>query len=605
MQAIILAAGMGKRLKKLTQNNTKCMVKVNGMTMIERMLRQIDKRGVSRIVIVVGYEREKLKEYISTLDISAPIQYIDNPIYDSTNNIYSLSLASELLIEEDTLLFESDLIFEDSILDALIDDPRETLALVDKYESWMDGTVVKIDNNDNIIDFVPGKNFVFEDIPSYYKTVNIYKFSKDFSTRKYVPFLNAYQKALGANEYYEQVLKVITMIEKPEIQAKRLTGQKWYEIDDVQDLDIAESIFRTDEGEVYNAISGRFGGYWRYPKMLDYCYPINPYYPPQRLMNEIKANIETLITESPSGMHVVSLLAAKVLDVDEDKIVVGNGASEIIKSVIEESSGKVGFISPSFEEYYNRCEEDRRVVYKSESIDFSYSVDNLINHFRDKEISSLVVINPDNPTGNYIPKEDVLKLAKWCEYKGIQLIYDESFIDYAMDEQGSIISSGEYEQFANMLVIKSISKAHGVQGLRLGVGVSVNSEKISALKKSLTIWNINSISEFYLQIAEKYAKSYKAAICSFKETREKYLKELKTITSLRVFNTEANFVMVELLGCCKATDFCGKMLRDNGILIKDLSKKAGLSDRQLIRLSIRTEDENAQVVQAIRTYFDK
>lgn len=144
MQAIILAAGMGKRLKKLTQNNTKCMVKVNGMTMIERMLRQIDKRGVSRIVLVVGYEREKLKEYISTLDVSTPIQYIDNPIYDSTNNIYSLSLASELLIEEDTLLFESDLIFEDSILDTLIDDPRETLALVDKYESWMDGTVVKL-----------------------------------------------------------------------------------------------------------------------------------------------------------------------------------------------------------------------------------------------------------------------------------------------------------------------------------------------------------------------------------------------------------------------------------------------------------------------------
>ena len=605
MQAIILAAGMGKRLKKLTQNNTKCMVKVNGMTMIERMLRQIDRRGVSRIVLVVGYERENLKEYISTLDISTPIHYINNPIYDSTNNIYSLSLASNLLTEEDTLLFESDLIFEDSILDALIDDSRETLALVDKYESWMDGTVVKIDNDDNIIDFVPGKDFVFEDIPSYYKTVNIYKFSKEFSAQKYVPFLNAYQKALGANEYYEQVLKVITMIEKPEIKAKRLSGQKWHEIDDVQDLDIAESIFRTDDDEVYTAISGRFGGYWRYPKMVDYCYPVNPYYPPQRLMNEIKANLERLITESPSGMRVVSLLAAKVIGVDENEIVVGNGASEIIKSVIEESNGKIGFISPSFEEYYNRCKEDRRVLYVPTTDDFSYSADNLIEYFGDKGLSSLVVINPDNPTGNYIPKEEVLKLAQWSQAHGIQLIYDESFIDYASEDQGSIISDGEFEHFHNLLVIKSISKAHGVQGLRLGVGISADKHKISMLRKSLTIWNINSISEFYLQIAEKYAKNYKEAICSFKEAREKYLANLKSIKSLRVFSTEANFVMVELLGNCKSNEFCGKMLKVYGILIKDLSKKTGLSDRQLIRLSIRTEAENTRVVQAIREYFDK
>ena len=135
MQALILAAGMGKRLKKLTSNNTKCMVKVNGVTMIERMLNQIDKRGVSRIIMVVGYEKDKLKEYIDSLGIVTPILYIDNPIYEKTNNIYSLSLASDYLVEEDTLLFESDLIFEDSVLDAILDDPRETLALVDKDES--------------------------------------------------------------------------------------------------------------------------------------------------------------------------------------------------------------------------------------------------------------------------------------------------------------------------------------------------------------------------------------------------------------------------------------------------------------------------------------
>ena len=200
MQAIILAAGMGKRLKELTRDNTKCMVKVNGVTLIERMLRQIESENVSRIVIVTGYEGQKLREYIDTLGIKTPIVFIDNPIYDKTNNIYSLALASEQLCEDDTLLFESDLIFEDAVLDELVNDPRETLALVDKYEAWMDGTCVKLNDDDTIEAFVPGKKFVFEEIPEYYKTVNLYKFSRDFSRNYYVPFLKAYEKEKLAEE---------------------------------------------------------------------------------------------------------------------------------------------------------------------------------------------------------------------------------------------------------------------------------------------------------------------------------------------------------------------------------------------------------------------
>ncbi|MDO4556877.1 MAG: NTP transferase domain-containing protein, partial [Lachnospiraceae bacterium] len=121
MQAIILAAGMGKRLKELTQNNTKCMIKVNGITLIERMLHQIEKQKVKRIIIVVGYEGQKLIDYIGTLDISTPIVFVYNHIYDKTNNIYSLSLTRDYLCEDDTLLFESDLIFDDSVLSALVD----------------------------------------------------------------------------------------------------------------------------------------------------------------------------------------------------------------------------------------------------------------------------------------------------------------------------------------------------------------------------------------------------------------------------------------------------------------------------------------------------
>ena len=114
MQAIILAAGMGKRLQELTASNTKCMVKVNGETLISRVLHQLDKLNLQRVVIVTGYEGQKLRDYINTLgDIQTNIEYIYNPVYDKTNNIYSLALAKDCLLKDDTLLLESDLIFED------------------------------------------------------------------------------------------------------------------------------------------------------------------------------------------------------------------------------------------------------------------------------------------------------------------------------------------------------------------------------------------------------------------------------------------------------------------------------------------------------------
>lgn len=269
MQGIILAAGMGKRLKELTNENTKCMVKVNGVTMIERALRILDNKKLSQIVIVVGYQGQKLIDFIGTLQVKTPIIFIDNPVYDKTNNIYSLALAKEYLCAEDTLLLESDLVYEESVIDALLEDERANLALVDKFESWMDGTCMELDENDHIENFIPGKYLKFSEKENYYKTVNIYKFSADFSQNIYVPFLTAYEKAMGDNEYYESVIKLIAMLETREIQAKRLTGQVWYEIDNIQDLNIAESLFNESESEHYEKIARRYGGFWRYPKLLD------------------------------------------------------------------------------------------------------------------------------------------------------------------------------------------------------------------------------------------------------------------------------------------------------------------------------------------------
>lgn len=597
MQTVILAAGMGKRLKDLTKNNTKCMVKVNGVTLIERMLRQIDKHDLRRIVIVVGYEGQKLIDYIYTLNVKTPIEFITNPIYDKTNNIYSLALAKNILIEDDTLLFESDLIFEDSVIDVLLDDPRDTLALVDKYESWMDGTCVKISDNDDIEAFIPGKKFVFEDINSYYKTVNVYKFSKHFSTTHYVPFLEAYSKALGNNEYYEQVLRVITMLDDPEIKAKRLNGLKWYEIDDIQDLDIASSIFASDN-EKAKLLQSRFGGYWRYPKILDFCYLVNPYFPPQRLIDEIKANFETLIAQYPSGMRVNSLLAAKNFGIKQENIVVGNGAAELIKSLMSIISGKIGIVRPTFEEYPNRCDKASQVVFIPDNNDFSYSAQDLINFYNDKDISYLLVINPDNPSGNYIPKRDMFKLFDWAEHRGIKLIIDESFVDFADDVDVTLIDPEIIDKNPNICIVKSISKSYGVPGLRLGVLVSSNEKLITYIKKDVGIWDINSFAEFYMQIEEKYKNDYNKALDLLKKERKRFITELSKIHGLRVIPSQANYIMIEIVNGKTSEYLTEKLLIEYNLLIKDLSTK--VFGKQYIRVAIRNTEDNDKLLSAIR-----
>lgn len=598
MQAIILAAGMGKRLKELTQNNTKCMIKVNGVTLIERMLRQIEKQNVSKIIIVVGYEGQKLIDFIGTLDIHTPIKFIENPIYDKTNNIYSLALAEEYLVEDDTLLFESDLIFEDAVLDALVTDPRMTLALVDKYESWMDGTCVKLAEDDSIEAFVPGKKFKFGEIKEYYKTVNIYKFSKEFSETHYVPFLKAYQSALGENEYYEQVLRVITMLDEPLIKAKRLNGERWYEIDDIQDLDIAESIFSPDEDDRVALLQSRYGGYWRYPKLLDFCYLVNPYFPPAKMKDELRASFDTLLTEYPSGMKVNSLLAAKNFGVHQENILVGNGAAELIKGLMEVLNGKVGFIRPTFDEYPHRYERAISVDYFPGEPDYTYTAEDVIRFFGRNQVDNLVIVNPDNPTGNYIPKKDLMKLVEWTRERNIRLIIDESFVDFADEEDATLIDQQILARNPHLFVMKSISKSYGVPGLRLGVLASGDEEMIARLKKNVAIWNINSFAEFYMQIEEKYKKDYAAALRKIKAERVRFQEELSTIDGIRVIPSQANYVMVELLGNIKPKELLKRLLISHNLLIKELTTK--VNGKNYLRLAIRDTEDNNVLLEALR-----
>lgn len=599
MQAIILAAGMGKRLGDLTRNNTKCMVEVNNVPLIDRALTQLSRLDLSRVILVIGYEGDKLRAHAGESYKGLKITYIENPVYDKTNNIYSLSLAKKELQEDDTLLIESDLIFEGQLLDKLVNNPYPNLALVDKYETWMDGTMVKLDDDNNIVNFVPKKAFRYDEVDSYYKTVNIYKFSRDFLKNSYVPFLEAYTKALGNNEYYEQVLRVITLLDKCDLKALPLEGEKWYEIDDIQDLDIAETIFASEDNQL-PLYQKRYGGYWRFPNLLDFCYLVNPFFPPQKLKDEIRANFDVLLSEYPSGMRINSLLIAKYFHIDRKYAVAGNGAAELIKSLMQYLQGRTGVILPTFEEYPNRYDADRLEVFVPQNPDFTYTADDLMAYFADKDIWSLLLINPDNPSGNFILLQDVLRLLAWAEDRGIRLVVDESFVDFSEGyEKNTLLRNDILANHPQLVVMKSISKSYGVPGLRLGILASGDEALIEWMKKDVAIWNINSFAEFYMQIFGKYENDYRRACGKFIQERNRFFAALQAIPFLRVIPSQANYFLCEVKAPYTSAELTRCLLRKN-ILIKDCSTKKVFGGKNYIRIAVRNKSDNDKLIEALK-----
>ena len=453
------------------------------------------------------------------------------------------------------------------------------------------------------------KQFLWENIGDYYKTVNIYKLSKEFSSKYYVPFLAAYQKAYGQNEYYEQVLKVISFLDCTNLRAYPISGERWYEIDDMQDLAIASNRFACKEKKL-ELMQKRYGGYWRFPSMLDYCYLVNPYFPPEKLVNELKANFQTLLTEYPSGSAEQALLAGKIFGIAPEKTVVGNGAAELISALTPYLKAPFLTVHPTFNEYPERFKkhfgEDSIVPLYADGKTFSYGTQELISALdkaeKDgKKIGTVLLINPDNPSGNFIAKRDAEKLLEYCTQKNIICVFDESFIDFAQsDIRYTFFNDDILEKYSCLIVIKSISKSYGVPGLRLGVAASSRIELVQKLRKEISIWNINSFAEYFLQIFDKYKADYKTGCDKIAAERTRFFELLRGIPGLYPYASQANYILCKLTEKLTSSKLTMQLLEKYNIFIKDLSSKTGFEHGQFIRLAVRSKQDNDKLIKALQ-----
>lgn len=365
--------------------------------------------------------------------------------------------------------------------------------------------------------------------------------------------------------------------------------------------DFIMNINNTEDEKLLKQYYSRYGGYWRFPDMLDYCYLVNPYFNRSGIIKEMQDFFPTLVAEYPSGMNVNSMLASECWNVKQEYIIPGNGAAELIKLLMEHLEGKVGVVRPTFEEYPNRMPAERVVTFVPQNSDFRYDADDLIEFFGNNAVENILLINPDNPSGNFIPMEGIIKLAQWTKDNGIKFILDESFVDFSEGyANNSFISNQLLETFPNVCVMKSISKSYGVPGLRLGILCSANTEMIQRMKKQVSIWNINSFAEFFMQIYPKYRADYQKACDQFIATRNDFERELQQIPFIHVMPSQANFFFLEVLPPYKPKQLCAILLKNYKILASACLAKKSIEPDKYMRIAVRSHKDNERFIKALK-----
>lgn len=592
MKAVILAAGIGRRMGSLTDECHKTLLEVGGQTIIARILDGLHVNGVTDVCIVTGYRAEEVEDYVSREFPALGCHFIRNSRFASTNNVYSMALALESIgLETDVILIESDLVFEPDVITKLIKSDHPNVALVDKYRTGMDGTVVSVSAENVITQVIPGSlqsaNFDFFD---KFKTLNIYKFSAEFCRNTFRKLLTYYARIIDDNCYYELILGILIYMQQVQIHAEVLEGELWAEVDDPNDLRAANFIFMPSSRG--RQLESSWGGYWNTP-VTDFAFIRNMYFPTSAMLSQMRASLPELVANYGSTQTVLNEKLAYFLRCRSENVHLLNGASQFLATMLHRwfQPDRVLIPKPTFGEY-TRLFPGARTYGDCGAIN--------LNELEDRAANAdlVVVVNPNNPTGTTVRTEELQALATRLPDK--TLLVDESFIEFS--GQPSIVPWAEATHATNVLVLKSLSKSLGVPGLRLGFVFTVNDQLGARVLQELPVWNVNSVAEYFLEIILKCRDDLAVSIEKTISDRDALAAALGKLGMVdRVFASGANFVLVALtLSSSAAKMLADDLLQHDNIYVKDASSK--FDDGKVYwRLAVRTNEENARLCELLRS----
>jgi histidinol-phosphate/aromatic aminotransferase/cobyric acid decarboxylase-like protein len=601
-KAIILAAGIGDRLQPFTQQFPKCLAPVCDVPILVSALTHLSDVGVTEVVIVVGHHKEKIYELIGDTFQALQVTYIESEKYESTNNIYSLWLAREHLVE-DVLLLEADVLFERRLLERMLSHETGSLAAVSQHQTWMSGTVVSVNKSGNVQALMDAREQGLDfDYSKVSKTVNIYLFRGDFLRRYFVPHLEAYIASGEVDEYYEAILHAMAHRGKHDLRAVQCDDLLWYEIDDENDRLAAEYLFSTQERR-YEFISGEHGGYWRYD-FVDHAFLYNLYFPPDAVFTHFKNHICDLVLNYPVAQSPLARMVGALINQPEKEVVVSNGAAELIKIIASQVTGRMIVPVPSFNEYEEVLPEEKLVRFVLGPPSFQLDVDAFAEEAARCEASIAVVVTPNNPTSMSVPRADLCRLAEKLGRQDCTLVVDESFVDFASDPEHATVSN-EIDNYPNLVILKSMSKAFGIGGLRLGYLLTANKEFAEAIRSQVPIWNINGLAESFLRLAPRYRRQFDKSCVLVRADRDNLYQHLNAISGMTVYKPDANFVFCRLPDDAPSgPEVTRALFVEHNILIKHCARKTMPDADRYLRIASRTGAENCKLAEALAAIIE-
>lgn len=589
MKALILAAGYGQRMRPLTDARHKTLLDIGGRTIIDRILHGLRLHGISEVFIVTGYRADELVHHVRENHPDLDFRFIHNERYDKTNNIYSMALAfEEITFDADLLLIESDLIYEPTVLDRIMKSSWENVALVDRYRPGMDGTVVAI-TPDNVVSHVipPSQQSATFDFSDKYKTLNIYRFSRDFCATTLHRLLTYYARLIDDNCYYELVLGMLVYMQQAEIHAEVLDGELWSEVDDPTDLRVAE--FRFNPPARYELLESTWGGSWDLG-VLDFAFIRNMHFPTPAMLSELRYHLPELLQNYGSSQVVLDTKLSWALRWPQEHTHLLSGASQVYPWLRSWFAGKRVLIpAPTFGEY-TRVFPDADRYTDGPGVDW----DEVVRKAARADV--VVFVNPNNPTGTTL---DSCRIAEFAQANpATTVLVDESFIEFS--GQQPLAEIVPRERIGNVLVIKSLSKSLGVPGLRLGALLTVNEELTGRIREETPIWNSNSIAENFLDIMLKHRPALQQSFRRTVADRDDLSAMLARLPVVdHVFPSGANFVLARLaIPATAASELTARLVEKRLVHVKDMSHKLPGQDGYW-RVAVRTPADHDRLREAV------
>ncbi len=419
--------------------------------------------------------------------------------------------------------------------------------------------------------------------------MNIYRFSKSFLDGEFVPAL---ERTIGAGEtggYYELLLKDTLARGEHVLTAVDCSAIRWYEIDDVNDKRLAEYLFSTPEQRL-EFIDGQYGSYWRYG-VVDHSYLYNMYFPPADMWKRLTADMVLIAKQYPAGQKAQADLLSDTVDQPPARLVVANGASELIRALCAPMDQRVIVPVPSFNEYENATPAGRLVRFALAAPDFALDVDGFAAAARKEGATMAVVVSPNNPCATLVPRAELVRLCEKLRDAGIILLLDESFVDFCRDPDSQTLQ-GLLGEMDNLVILKSMSKVYGVGGLRLGYLVSANVPFLARVRGQLPIWNINGLAEGFLRLLPRYRAEFRNSREAVWRDSQEFHRLLTAIPGMTASPPEANFIFLRLPEGMRSDAVARRFFMEHNILVKHCAQKSMPDGARYLRVSTRTPEEN-------------